>query len=157
MYIRRAECKDIPRINDLLLQVLNIHAKGRPDIFIPNTRKYRTDELEEIIKDDSRPIFVALDEENIVQGYAFCIYEEVKNSNNLHDMKSLYIDDLCVDSACRGKHIGTELYNYVCDEAKRNGCYRITLNVWCLNTSSMKFYESMGMDKLKIVMEKVLD
>ena len=35
MFIRKAEEKDIPRILELLGQVLQIHADIRPDIFIP--------------------------------------------------------------------------------------------------------------------------
>ena len=45
MNIRRAEEKDIPRIIELLKQVLQIHADIRPDIFISGTTKYTTDEL----------------------------------------------------------------------------------------------------------------
>ena len=39
MKIRKAEEKDIPRLLALLEQVLQIHAKIRPDIFIPGTTK----------------------------------------------------------------------------------------------------------------------
>ena len=39
MNIRRATKKDIPRIMELLGQVLQIHADIRPDIFIPETTK----------------------------------------------------------------------------------------------------------------------
>ena len=40
MMIRDAKEKDIPRILELLKQVLQIHADIRPDIFIPGTTKY---------------------------------------------------------------------------------------------------------------------
>lgn len=50
MLIRKAEEKDIPRILELLGQVLQIHADIRPDIFIPGTTKYKTDELAELLK-----------------------------------------------------------------------------------------------------------
>lgn len=49
MNIRRAEEKDIPRIIELLKQVLQIHADIRPDIFISGTTKYTTDELVKMI------------------------------------------------------------------------------------------------------------
>ena len=39
MTIRKAEEKDIPRIIELLGQVLQIHSDIRPDIFIPGTTK----------------------------------------------------------------------------------------------------------------------
>ena len=50
MFIRKAEEKDIPRILELLGQVLQIHADIRPDIFIPGTTKYTIDELRELLK-----------------------------------------------------------------------------------------------------------
>lgn len=154
--IRRAMPKDLDRINDLLLQVLTVHANGRPDIFIPGTKKYTDEELLSIIADDSTPIFVYADENDIVEGYAFCVHEEIKGANNMHDMKSLYIDDICIEERERGKHIATKLYRYVEDYAKRSGCYRVTLNVWEINPVARKFYESMGMKPLKTVMENVL-
>ena len=46
MNIRKASTKDIPRIKELLQQVLEIHANIRPDIFIPGTAKYTEKELE---------------------------------------------------------------------------------------------------------------
>ena len=156
MLIRRAEEKDIDRINELLYQVHKVHSDGRPDIFTPGTKKYTSEELIEILKDDMRPVYVVVDEKDYVMGYAFCIYEEVKNCGGLADMKSLYIDDLCVDECCRGKSIGTALYEHVVEEAKKSECYRITLNVWCLNESAMRFYKKCGLQPLKIVMEQVL-
>ena len=55
MNIRRANEKDIPRLIELLEQVLQIHADIRPDIFIPGTTKYTEDELKEMLKDDTKP------------------------------------------------------------------------------------------------------
>lgn len=156
MLVRRAEEKDINRINELLYQVQKVHSDGRPDIFIPGAKKYTSDDLKQILCDKMRPVYVAVDEKDIVTGYAFCIYEEVKNSGSLQAMKTLYIDDLCVDEACRGRNIGTLLYEHVVKEAKKNDCYRITLNVWCLNESAMRFYEKCGLQPLKVMMEQVL-
>lgn len=155
MIIRRAKEKDLPYIIKLLNQVLEVHHNGRPDLFKGNCRKYTDSELLEIIKDDSRPVFVAEDN-NEVLGYAFCIITQHINNNILTDIKSLYIDDLCVDENARGKHIGKSLYNFVLDYAKEIGCYNITLNVWSLNESAMKFYEKCGLMPQKITMEKIL-
>ena len=58
--IRKAISKDIPQILSLLEQVLSIHAQGRPDLFIDHTTKYTKEELEEILQEESRPIFVAV-------------------------------------------------------------------------------------------------
>lgn len=155
MNIRRAEIKDTPRIIDLLNQVLTVHHNGRPDLFKGNCRKYTDGELMELIADDSRPIFVA-EEDGFVMGYAFCVHVQHINDNILTDIKTLYIDDLCVDENIRGKHVGTALYEYVLKYAKEMGCYNVTLNVWACNESAMKFYEKCGLVPQKVGMEKIL-
>lgn len=156
MIIRRAKTNDISRINMLLKQVLGVHHMLRPDIFKPDSKKYTDAELKSIIADDKRPVFVALDEKNDVVGYAFCILEQHINSNILTDVKTLYIDDLCVDESLRGRHIGKALYEHVLSFAKQNQCYNVTLNVWASNDAALKFYESCGLKPQKIVMEKIL-
>ena len=155
MIIRRAKNEDIDGINVLLRQVLDVHQKGRPDIFKQNAKKYTDVELLEIIKDDKRPIFVA-EESGEILGYAFCIFKQHVGNNILTDIKTLYIDDLCVDETKRGKHIGRTLYEYVLDFAKKENCYNVTLNVWACNQGALKFYEKMGLLPQKIEMEKIL-
>lgn len=154
MNIRRADKRDMEKIKDLLNQVLMVHHNGRPDIFKADCRKYTDSELEELIKDDMRPIFVA--DENGILGYAFCVIKERKNHNILTDMKTLYIDDLCVDENTRGKHVGTALYDYVKEYAREIGCYNLTLNVWSCNESAVKFYEKRGLKPQATTMEAVL-
>ena len=155
MEIRRAENKDIQDIHKLLYQVNLVHHKGRPDLFKFGTNKYTDVELQEIIADENRPILVAV-EGDIVIGYAFCIYQQHLNNNILTDVKTLYIDDLCVDENRRGQHIGKQLYSAVVDMAKKNDCYNLTLNVWSLNEGAQKFYESCGLKPLKTAMEEIL-
>ena len=156
MDIRRATESDMAGLNNLLNQVLMVHHKGRPDIFKANCKKYTDEELLGIIADDSRPIFVAADEDGAVMGYAFCVFQQHIDNNILTDIKTLYIDDLCVDENIRGRHIGRSLYDYVVDFAKNSGCYNVTLNVWRLNEGAMKFYEKCGLKPQKIGMEFIL-
>ena len=156
MTIRRANEKDIPRIIDLLGQVLEIHAEIRPDIFIPGTTKYTDAELSEMLKDDLKPIYVAVDENDFCVGYTFCQIQEQPFSNNMVQFKSLFIDDLCVDKNTRGQHIGEKLFEHVKSEAKRLGCYEVTLNVWAGNTSAEKFYEKMGLKTKERQLEYIL-
>ena len=156
MNIRRAKRKDLNRINDLLLQVCMVHHKGRPDLFRFGAKKYTNEELEEILEDEERPVFVAVDENDYVLGYAFCIFQQHKENAVLTDVKTLYIDDLCVDERKRGRHIGKTLYDAVIAFAKEQECYNVTLNVWSLNENAMKFYQSCGMIPQKIGMETFL-
>lgn len=157
MNIRRAQEKDMSGINNLLCQVLTIHHNGRPDLFKGDTKKYTDEELISIIHDDAKPIFVGVDENETVLGYAFCIFKQHISDNILTDIKTLYIDDLCVDETRRGQHIGKELYEFVLNFAKEKGCYNITLNVWACNESAHKFYESCGLVPQKFGMEKILN
>ena len=71
MKIHKAEKKDIPRILELLGQVLQIHAEIRPDIFIPGTTKYTVCELTELLKQENNPVYVAVNEDDLCMGYAF--------------------------------------------------------------------------------------
>ena len=119
MTIRKAEEKDIPRMIELLGQVLQIHADIRPDIFIPGTTKYTVSELTELLEKEEKPIYVAVNEEDVCVGYAFCQLQEQPFSTNMVPFKSLFIDDLCVDQQARGQHIGERLFEYVKNEAKR--------------------------------------
>lgn len=150
--IRRAINKDIDRLNALLYQVQQLHADGRPDIFKSGAKKYTTAELETIIADDNTPIFV-YEEDGVVMGYAFCIYQYTSENEQVYERKVLYIDDLCVDEEYRRKHIGEKLYEYVLQTAKENGCDSVTLNVWTVNPAAQAFYEKMGMQPLKTTME----
>ena len=153
--VRFASEKDIPKMGDLLCQVDLVHHKGRPDIFKVG-RKYSDDELKVLLQDASRPILVAVDEHDEVMGYCFCIFQQHVDNSVLTDIKTLYIDDLCVDEALRGKHIGKELYQTAVELAKREGCYNLTLNVWSCNPSALRFYEACGLVPQKIGMELVL-
>ncbi|MBR4277902.1 MAG: GNAT family N-acetyltransferase [Lachnospiraceae bacterium] len=156
MQIRRAENKDAEKILDLLRQVLNIHAAIRPDVFIPDTTKYTESELYDMFKDDTRPVFVAVSEDDKVLGYAFCVLKKQPFSNNMVPFTSLFIDDLCVDESCRGMHIGRKLFDYVKDQAKALGCYEITLNVWEGNDAARGFYENLGLKPKETQMEYIL-
>ena len=156
MTIRKAQEKDISRIIELLGQVLQIHAEIRPDIFIPDTTNYTEQELAALLKDEKKPIYVAVNEEDVCMGYAFCQMKEQPFSNNMVQFQSLFIDDLCVDRFARGQHIGESLFDYVKQEAKRMGCYEVTLNVWAGNTSAEKFYEKMGMKTKERQLEYIL-
>lgn len=155
MNIRQAVKSDISQIEKLLFQVEKVHSDGRPDIFKEGEKKYTTEELNSLLEDKNKPIYVAV-ENNKILGYAFCIFEE-KGSNIMQDIKTLYIDDLCVSEEARGKKIGSKLYEYVLNIAKENGCYNVTLNVWACNESAKKFYDKCGLKVQKYGMEKIIE
>ena len=154
--IRRAEIKDIDRILELLHQVLEVHASARPDVFLSGTTKYTREELVSKLEGDEL-IYVSVDEDDRVLGYAFCQLKSQPASHTLVPFRSMYIDDLCVDAPCRGQQIGKKLFEHVKEEAKRLGCYEITLNVWAGNDAAERFYEGLGMRTKRREMELILE
>ena len=152
MNIRDAQIGDIPQLLELLSEVLEVHAKIKPDYFVSGHTKYDHAELEAILNDPDVRVYVA-DEDGKVLGYAFCMLQEIPKKPFVVSFRYMYIDDICVDSSCRGKGIGKKLFAHVCEEAKRLGCRDITLNVWEGNDTARAFYESLGMKPQKTTME----
>ena len=155
MTIRRAKEADIPKLIDLLEQVLLVHHKVRPDLFQEKGVKYTESELANLIADDSRPIFVYEDESGTALSHTSTVIEETHAPKVSH--KTLFIDDLCVDEAARGQKIGEQLYRFALQYAKEIGCYNLTLNVWSANKSAVRFYERQGLTPQETRMEQIID
>ena len=156
MDICRARPSDIPRLFELLRQVNNVHADGRPDLFKHDRAKYSASELETLVTDNGKPIFVSVDDTGLVLGYAFCRFEVEKGDGNLVPGKDLYIDDICFDEKFRGKGLAKELFAWVEDFARREGCRRITLHVWECNPIAAAFYAGRGMKPYFTALEKTM-
>ena len=155
MLIRRAETADIPDIMRLLVQVCDVHAEIRPDIFRRGGVKYTEAEITQILSDASRPIWCAVEDGKFL-GYCFCQWKVYCDSTVFTDRKELYIDDLCVDEDVRGRGVATALFRYVTEIAKTEGTDFVTLNVWHGN-SALYFYEKMGMTPRKTILELRLE
>ena len=156
MNIRYARERDIPRLEELLVQVCNVHHAGRPDLFRAGGQKYDRRQLLDLLGDGNRPVLVAADGEDRVVGYAFCVLQVHRGERVCPDMTTLYLDDLCVDERCRGRRAGQALCEAVLALARDMGCYNVTLNVWSCNPGAMRFYEKRGLKQQKIGMEVIL-
>ncbi|MBM7642463.1 GNAT family N-acetyltransferase [Streptococcus loxodontisalivarius] len=157
MTIRQAELNDIPRLQELLAQILEVHHIARPDLFHPVGSKFTDEDLKEVIEDPQKSIFVYEDESGEVQGHLFTIVEETKEESTTQvKHKTLFIDDLCVNQAARGQKIGEQLYQFAIEHAKQLGCYNLTLHVWNDNAGALRFYERLGMKPQYTAMEEIL-
>ena len=156
MEIRFAKAEDVAGILALLKQVGMVHHYGRPDIFRNNAQKYGASQILAMLDNSKTPIFVAVDEKKVL-GYGFCIIREYTHDPVIADHTELYIDDLCVDEACRGQGVGTAIYEAILRYARLRKCYNVTLNVWSCNENAMKFYEALGLKPQKVGMEKILE
>ena len=151
MEFRRAKESDIDGILRLLSQVLEVHARIRPDVFISGTTKYTRKELAVLIEESQ--VYVASGENGEVLGYAICIVRGVAFTTTMHKSKKLFIDDFCIDENSRGKGVGKSLFEYVKEQARALGCDEITLAVWEGNDSARAFYGKMGMKPKETIME----
>ena len=154
MKVRFAEEKDVARISELLVQIGGIHHKARPDIFNPATPKFSADDLKEIFQSPAKFVFVAVDENDVVQGHLFCQTRESDGKGVIAKNKTMWIEDLCVDENARSNGIGTMLFDAVEKFAKEQQCGSITLNVWEFNESAKVFYEKNGMSIQRFTLEK---
>lgn len=149
--IRIANEKDTAAVLRLLEQVNRVHHDLRPDLFNLAT-KYTAADLKLLFADEDTRVFVC-EENGSVLGYVFTVLIDHQGDNMLVPVKELYIDDLCVDEAARGKGVATKLFAYVRQYAREKGCYHITLNVWEGNDSALAFYRKMGMTPQKTKLE----
>ncbi|MBE6990853.1 MAG: GNAT family N-acetyltransferase [Ruminococcaceae bacterium] len=155
MLVRRACEADIPAVLRLLVQVNMVHHTIRPDLFRGPTTKYNADDLRTLFRDDSQPVFVAADEGGTVLGHCFCQLQQ-RDAPIFTPVRTLYIDDICVDEAARNRGVGRTLYDHAADFARAAGCCNVTLNVWAGNEAARSFYEGCGMTVQRVTMEQIL-
>ena len=155
MEIRFAKTEDTPAILQLLRQVGQVHHEIRPDIFRDGAQKYGASQVMALMNKPGVAIFIAAEEEKVL-GYCFCFMKTYEKDPVLCDRTELYIDDLCVDEACRRGGVGKALYAAACRYARQSRCHSVTLNVWSCNESALGFYKALGMKPQKISMENVL-
>ncbi|WP_418969405.1 GNAT family N-acetyltransferase [Alloscardovia omnicolens] len=157
--MRRAHLADIPTIMELLRQVNEVHYQGRPDLFRRVT-KYSAEQLADIIQSEDNPVFVVVSDDDNAQetvlAHLFCVTRDYSSSELFQDIKTLYIDDLCVSETARGMGIGRFAMDWICAWAREKGFYNVTLGVWECNPDARKFYEAMGMHVQESIMERIL-
>ncbi|NQJ87672.1 GNAT family N-acetyltransferase [Streptococcus suis] len=155
MTIRKARQSDIPVLNELLQDILQVHHQARPDIFKSVGQKFSEDELLALLENPDKPVFV-YEVKGQVVGHLFCEFRTT-SGDVLETIKTLFIDDLCVASSVRGQKIGEQLYEFALSYAKEQGCHNLTLDVWADNAGAVRFYERQGMKPQKFRMEQIIE
>lgn len=155
MTIRKATQSDIPVLNELLQDILQVHHQARPDIFKSEGQKFSEEQLRQLLDNPAKSVFV-YELEGQVVGHLFC---EITTATGdvLEPVKTLYIDDLCVASSARGQKIGEQLYTFAFSYAKEQGCHNLTLDVLADNAGAVRFYDRLGMKPQKFRMEQLID
>ena len=94
MTIRKARMSDIPVLNELLQDILQVHHQVRPDIFRSSGQKFSEEELSALLDNPTKPVFV-YEVDGKVVGHLFCELATA-TGDVLEPAKTLFIDDLCV-------------------------------------------------------------
>ncbi|MBQ7699562.1 MAG: GNAT family N-acetyltransferase [Clostridia bacterium] len=152
MIIEKAKKEQAKEIVTLLKYICEVHRKGRPDVFISGQPKYDEEAVCRLIDDENYRL-VAATEDGYVIGYMIAKIVENESGPHIKTVKTLYIDDICVDKRYAHKGVGTALFEEAKRIGKGSGCERIDLNVWAFNGAAIEFYKKMGMSVSRMSME----
>lgn len=150
--IRFAKEADLNRVNELRKQVNEVHVAGRPDIFKPGFGRELQDFIYEIWNAENKDIIVA-ERDGVICGFAYVNYVERPETPYNLPRKFYDVDEFCVDEEFRRQGVGTELFEFMKEDAKAKGFSKIELNMWEFNEGALKFYESVGFSTYRRYME----
>ena len=131
---------DWEKVNNLAIQVHELHVGWRPDIFLSSKIVITQERFCELI--EHTHIFVAKENDEIVGYITFDIKE--RENPIMRFRKQLSIDAMCVDKTVRHKGIGTKLLAFIKEYALKNDCTDLYLTVNEENIPGIKTYEKFG-------------
>ncbi|MBQ2873266.1 MAG: GNAT family N-acetyltransferase [Bacilli bacterium] len=154
MIIRIPNINEHEIVNNLAVQVHELHVGWRPDLFNSVDEVITLDEFTELIQ--NKEIYVSVIDNKVVGYIVFCIVEKISQNNKFRYRKQLNVDAMCVDENYRGKGIGTALLNFIEKIAVNNECTDMYLTVNKENVGAIKIYENFGMRVKNIAYSKRL-
>ncbi len=128
--IRPVEERDFPRIVGLFREFAEFEN-------LPGSMVNTLDRLQE--EKEYFQCFVAETSDGDIIGYATWFFGYFTWSG-----KALYMDDLYIRPAWRGRGIGTRLIREVIRLAKASGCHKMRWQVADWNHSAIRFYDALG-------------
>ena len=134
------QMEDFKRLNELAVQVHEMHVTWNPDIFKSVEEIINKEYFENLIKNEE--IYIAKVDKEIVGYIIFNIKE--KENPSMRYRKQLNIDAICVDEKYRGKGIGTKILESIKEIAKTKGCTDLYLTVNQENENAIRVYEKFG-------------
>ena len=144
--VRLAKKEDLKTVNKIRKEVYDLHAKARPDIFNPNwAEKSQMEYLTTYLSDENLLLYVC-ERDGKILGYAMVEKREKPESTYSKARRWCEIGDLGVTAKIRGKGVGTEIFEFLKKELKKQGFPKIQLNVWEFNKAAINFYEKNGFE-----------
>ncbi len=131
---------DWETVERLSVQIHDLHAKWRPDIYFHCDEPLPKDAFLDGIR--NRMIYVAKVQDTIVGYVVLSIMQ--KGGPGTLEQKLMRLDSICVDEAARGQGIGTSMMTDVRALATAFGCRGVLLGVHPENDAALSFYRKCG-------------
>ena len=141
---------DWPSVNRLSVQIHDLHAAWRPDIYYHHAEPYPKSQFLNDIQ--NRCVYVAKIDTGVV-GYVV-ISIAAKAGPGVVQQKIMRIESICVDEPFRGHGIGKSMINDVWALGKAFGCDKIILGVHPENDKAVGFYQKCGFQIRTINMDR---
>lgn len=147
-----ARASDWEAVRRLSVQIHELHAAWRPDIYFSCEEPYP---LKKFLQDISqRMVYVAKSGSDII-GYVV-LSMIMKDGPGIVAKNQLRIDSICVDSNFRGQGIGRAMMRDVRALSKAFGCREILLGVHPENDKAIAYYQKCGFNIRTIHMDMKL-
>ena len=147
--IRDLTISDFEIVESIVAKLNKIHVNNRHDFYIENEHPIKKKEYKAMLNSKDKINIAYLVDDKIVGVCLATIKDKIE--------KSIYIDDIFVLEEFRHQGIATKLYKQVESIAKDICAKRIDLTVWQFNKTAMKFYESLGMETQRKILETRLE
>ena len=157
MIIRNLDPKDFSAVDSLMNELHALHAKGRPDIYVPAEHIYSEEQFLDMLSGENT-FAICAETEGEIAGICFFDVRKssAKDKKGVAESTRAFISDIVVAKKFHRKGIAKELFAAAEKTAKEKGAVRIDLMVWNFNKDAIEFYKSMGMDIQRYVLEKFI-
>lgn len=147
--IKELNVNDFTVVESIIAKLHKLHVENRPDFYIENEHPINKKEYKAMLNNQNKINIAYIIDDEIVGVCFATIKDRIE--------KSIYIDDIFVLEEFRHQGIATKLYKQVESIAKDIGAKRIDLTVWQFNNTALKFYESLGMETQRKILETRLE
>lgn len=138
--LQLARESDWEAIKRLSVQIHDLHAAWRPDLYFHCDEPYPRENFLEDIR--NRMVYTAKFG-GVVAGYVILSILQ-KGGPGTVEYKAMRLDSICVDEAVRGQGIGKVMVSDVRALARAFGCREVILSVHPENDLAVGFYQKCG-------------
>lgn len=135
-----AKESDFEAVKRLSVQIHDLHAGWRPDLYCRSEEPYPREKFLEDIK--NRLVYTAK-VSGVVAGYVTLSIQD-KGGPGIVSHRVMRVDSICVDETVRGQGIGKAIAEDVRALARAFGCREVVLSVHPENDDAVFFYQKCG-------------